>query len=79
MTKSNGDIGEFDLLKKVDKSPQLTSYIIRNKVAEVKKTAIILCLVTFIVSFLGGLILGTNIVNLVQPKNIVEVQVTSEK
>lgn len=77
MTKSSDDIGEFDLLKKIEKSPQLTSYVIRNKVSETRKTAVIIGLIAVIVAFLGGLLLGTNITNIMQPKNIVEVQVST--
>lgn len=77
MTNSSDDIGEFDLLKKIEKSPQLTSYVIRNKVSETRKTAVIIGLIAVIVAFLGGLLLGTNITNIMQPKNIVEVQVST--
>ena len=80
MTKNNSNNGEADLLKRIEKSPELTSYVIRNKVSETRKSAVIVGLIAVLVAFLAGLILGTNITNIVQPKNIVEVQVsTSEK
>ena len=67
--------GEFDLLKMVEKSPQLTRYIIRNRVSEVKKNAIIVAIIASALSFACGFMVGMNIFNISQPKNIVEVQV----
>lgn len=69
---------EMDLLESVDKSPQLTSYVIRNKLCEAKKNAIIMCLIASFLAFIVGFMIGMNIFHIGQPKNIVEVQV-SEK
>lgn len=77
MSKENTD-GEFDLLDSIKKSPQLTNYVIRNKTNEVKKTAIIVALVVAFVAFACGFMVGLNIFNISQPKNIVEVQVSKD-
>lgn len=69
---------EMDLLESVDKSPQLTSYVIRNKQCEAKKNAIIACLIASFLAFIVGFMIGLNIFNISQPKNIVEVQVADK-
>lgn len=68
-------MADFELLDRVKKSPELTSYVIRNKVGEVKKNATIAIIIAVSVSFICGCIVGLNLFSIGQPKNIVEVQV----
>lgn len=77
MSKTD-DSADLDLLERVEKSPELTSYVIRNKIGEVKKNAIIVALVASTLAFALGFVAGMNIFHIGQPKNIVEVQVSKE-
>ena len=72
------DSENLDLLKDIEKSPRLTNYIMRNKATELKKTATIIGLIACIVAFIAGFMVGVNIFNITQTKNIVEVQVSKD-
>lgn len=78
MAKNIKENGEFDLLKKIEKSPQLTNYVIRNRVSDVKKTAVIAALIVAFVAFICGFMVGLNLFDISQPKNIVEVKVSKD-
>lgn len=77
MSKTDG-LADFDLLKRVEKSPELTSYVIRNKIGEVKKNAIIVMIIVSFVTFVAGFVVGMNIFHIGQLRNVVEVQVSKE-
>lgn len=72
------DSEEADLLKGVAKTPQLARYIIHNRVHDVRKNAIIICLIASALTFACGFMVGMNIFSISQPKNIVEVQVADK-
>ena len=78
MVKNIKENGEYDLLKKIEKSPQLTNYVIRNRVSDVKKTAVIATLIIAFVAFICGFMVGLNLFDISQPKNIVEVKVSKD-
>ena len=78
MAKNIRENGEYDLLKKIEKSPQLTNYVIRNRVSDVKKTAVIATLIIAFVAFICGFMVGLNLFDISQPKNIVEVKVSKD-
>ena len=67
---------EFDLLTEIEKSPQLTSYVIRNKVSETRKTAIIIALIAVFLSFIGGVAVGLNMSHFSSPQNVIKVDVS---
>lgn len=68
---------KMDELVAIEKSPELTEYIIRTKIKDVRKTALIVGLISVGISFAGGLLLGLNITKLSVPQNVVEVRVDS--
>ncbi len=68
---------KMDELVAIEKSPELTEYIIRTKIKDVHKTALIIGIIAAIMAFTGGLLLGLNIVKLSVPQNVVEVRVDS--
>lgn len=68
---------KMDELVAIEKSPELTEFIIRTKIKDVHKTAIILGIIAAVLAFAGGLMLGLNIVKLSVPQNVVEVRVDS--
>lgn len=74
ITKNNS---EFDLLTEIEKSPQLTNYVIRTKVSETRKTAIIIALIAVFLAFIGGVVVGLNMTKLSSPQNVIEVQVSN--
>lgn len=77
-TKSNVKTNaKMDELRAIEKSPELTEYIIRTKIKDVRKTAFILGIIAAIMAFACGLMLGLNIVKLSVPQNVVEVRVDS--
>ena len=78
MAKNIKENGEYDLLKKIEKSPQLTNYVIRNRVSDVKKTAVIAALIIAFVAFVCVFMVGLNLFDISQPKNIVEVKVSKD-
>lgn len=74
ITKNNS---EFDLLTEIEKSPQLTNYVIRNKVSETRKTAAIIGLIAVFLAFIGGVAVGLNMSSFSSPQNVIEVQVSN--
>ena len=73
-TKNNS---EFDLLTEIEKSPQLTNYVIRNKVSETRKTAAIIGLIAVFLAVIGGVAVGLNMSSFSSPQNVIEVQVSN--
>lgn len=68
---------KMDELRAIEKSPELTEYIIRTKIKDVHKTAIILGIIAAIMAFAGGMFVGLNINKISTPQNVVEVRVDS--
>ncbi len=68
---------KMDELVAIEKSPELTEYILRTKIKDVHKSAIIAGIFAAIMAFAGGLFLGLNVVKLSVPQNVVEVRVDS--
>lgn len=68
---------EFDLLGAIEKSPQLTNYVIRNKVSEARKTSAIIALIAVFIAFIGGVIVGLNMSNFSAPQNVIKVDVSN--
>lgn len=79
MTKSkkNNTAAEFDLLTEIEKSPQLTNYVIRNKVSDTRKTSAIIALIAVFIAFIGGVIVGLNMSNFSSPQNVIKVDVSN--
>ena len=70
---------KMDELTAIEKSPELTEYIIRTKIKDVHKTAIILGIIAAIMAFAGGMFVGLNINKSSTPQNVVEVRVDSNQ
>ena len=68
---------KMDELTAIEKSPELTEYIIRTKIKDVHKTAIILGIIAAVMAFAGGMFVGLNINKISTPQNVVEVRVDS--
>lgn len=76
-TTKNNNNSEFDLLTEIQKSPQLTNYIIRNRVSETRKTATIIALIAVFLAFIGGVVVGLNMSNFSTPQNVIKVDVSN--
>ena len=68
---------KMDELTAIEKSPELTEYILRNKIKDVHKTSIILGIIAAVMAFAGGMFAGLNINKISTPQNVVEVRVDS--
>lgn len=68
---------KMDELRAIEKSPELTEYIIRTKIKDVHKTALILGIIAAVMAFAGGVFIGLNINKISTPQNVVEVRVDS--
>lgn len=68
---------KMDELTAIEKSPELTEYIIRTKIKDVRKTALILGIIAAVMAFAGGMFAGLNINKISTPQNVVEVRVDS--
>lgn len=68
---------KMDELRAIEKSPELTEYIIRTKIKDVHKTALILGIIAAVMAFAGGVFVGLNINKISTPQNVVEVRVDS--
>lgn len=77
MTKTTKNNAEFDLLGAIEKSPQLTNYVIRNKVSEARKTSAIIALIAVFIAFIGGVVVGLNMSNFSSPQNVIRVDVSN--
>lgn len=53
----------------------LADYVVRTKVKEAKKTAVIISIIVMVVSFVLGVVVGTNWTKTSIPNNVVQVQV----
>lgn len=78
MVKNNVKTNDkMDELRAIEKSPELTEYIVRTKIKDVKKTALIAGIVTTFIAFGTGVYVGMNIVRISSPQNVIEVRVDS--
>lgn len=68
---------KMDELRAIEKSPELTEYIIKTKIKDVKKTALIAGIVAAFITFGLGVYVGMNIVRISSPQNVIEVRVDS--
>lgn len=62
-------------LDAIEECPQLTEYIFRNKIKDVKKTSVIIVMMASIATFFAGLFIGINITSTAVPNNTIEVKV----
>lgn len=62
-------------LDAIEECPQLTEYIFRNKIKDVKKTSVIIVMMASIATFFAGLFIGINIASRAVPNNTIEVKV----
>lgn len=75
-SKTNAKIDE---LTAIEKSPELTEYIIRTKIKDVHKTSLIIGIIAAVMAFAGGMFVGLNINKISTPQNVVEVRVDSNQ
>lgn len=66
---------KMEELDAIEECPQLTEYIFRNKIKDVKKTGLIVVMLAGIVAFFAGLFIGINITSTAVPNNTIEVKV----
>lgn len=74
--KTNKAMTEIEAIKK---SPELTDFIMRAKIKNVRKSAIIVAILCAVVSFAGGFLLGSNTTKDAIPNNVVTIQVDGTK
>ena len=74
--KTNAKIDE---LTAIEKSPELTEYIISTKIKDVHKTSLIIGIIAAVMAFAGGMFVGLNINKISTPQNMVEVRVDSNQ
>lgn len=76
--KTNKAMTEIEVIKK---TPELTDFVMRSKIKDVRKSAVIVAILCAVLSFAGGFILGTNVTKDAIPNNIVTIQLdkTTEK
>lgn len=78
MIKNNVKTNDkMDELRAIEKSPELTEYIIKTKIKDVKKTALIAGIIATFFAFGIGVYTGMNIVHISSPQNVIEVRVDS--
>ena len=65
---------KMEELDAIEECPQLTEYIFRNKIKDVKKTGIIIVMMVAIAAFFAGLFIGINITSSAVPNNTIEVK-----
>lgn len=69
--KTNKTMTELEAIKK---SPELTDFIMRSKIKDVRKSAVIVAILAAVLAFAGGFILGTNTTKDAIPNNVVTIQ-----
>jgi hypothetical protein len=76
MTKENVKTNkEMTEIEAIQKSPELTEFIMRGKIKDVRKSAIIAAIFCAVLAFAGGFFLGSNVTKDAIPNNIVTIQV----
>lgn len=74
--KTNKAMTEIEAIKQ---SPELTDFIMRSKIKDVRKSAIIAAILCAVVAFAGGFYLGANTTKDAIPNNVVTIQVDGSK
>lgn len=74
--KTNKAMTEIEAIKQ---SPELTDFIMRSKIKDVRKSAIIVAILCTVVAFAGGFMLGCNTTKDAIPNNVVTIQLDSAK
>lgn len=77
--KTNKNMTELEAIKK---SPELTDFIMRSKIKDVRKSAVIIAILCAVIAFAGGFIIGANTTKDAIPNNVVTIQLdgqTSQK
>ena len=70
--KTNKAMTEIEAIKK---SPELTDFIMKSKIKDVRKSAIIGAILCAVLAFAGGFFLGSNVTKDAIPNNVVTIQV----
>lgn len=70
---------KMDDLKAIEKCPELTEYIVKNRVSAIRKSAIIVTIVASVISLGLGLAAGLNIANNSAANNVIEVKVNASE
>lgn len=80
MTKENVKINKaMTEIEAIKKSPELTDFIMRSKIKDVRKSAIICAILCAVLAFAGGFFLGANVTKDAIPNNVVTIQVDGTK
>ena len=74
--KTNKSMTEIEAIKK---SPELADFIMRSKIKDVRKSAIICAILCAVLAFAGGFFLGANVTKDAIPNNVVTIQVDGTK
>lgn len=69
--KTNKNMTEIEAIRK---TPELTDFIVRAKIKDVRKSAIIVAILCAVVAFAGGFVLGTYSTKEAIPNNVVTIQ-----
>lgn len=69
--KTNKAMTEIEVIRK---SPELTDFVMRTKIKDVRKSAIIVAILCAVVSFAGGFLLGVNTTKDAIPNNVITIQ-----
>lgn len=70
--KTNAKMTE---LRAIEKSPELTEFIMRTKIKDVRKSAMIIGIIAAVVAFAFGFFIGWRFNYVTAPQNVVEVRV----
>lgn len=76
MKKSNNvkTNAKMDELRAIKQSPELTEFILNNKIKSVHKNAVIVGIFAATATFVCGLMLGLNVAKISTPQNVIEVK-----
>lgn len=69
--KTNKTMTEIEVIKK---TPELTEYIMRTKMKDVRKSAVIVAIVLSVLAFASGFLLGSENTKHSIPNNVVTIQ-----
>lgn len=77
MTRDNKEKINITDIQAIEKCPELTTYIMKNRVKSVRKTAVIVAIIVSVACFVAGLLIGSSWTSNSIPNNVVQVQVTA--
>lgn len=69
--KTNKNMTEIEAIKT---SPELTDFIMRTKIKDVRKSAVIVAILCAVIAFGAGFVLGVNQTKDAIPNNVVTIQ-----